>query len=92
MFVDLAKVNVPLTVILSIAALISVNLGVFNLLPFPALDGGRFASLTITGMLRFLTRGKITGQKLEARAHMIGFILLMALSLYVAYNDISRFF
>lgn len=56
LFVDLAKANASITVILLIASLISINLGVFNLLPFPALDGGRFAFLTIETLVRKISQ------------------------------------
>ncbi|MFZ4461759.1 MAG: site-2 protease family protein [Patescibacteria group bacterium] len=52
LFVDLARSHASVSVVLLIAALISINLGVFNLLPFPALDGGRFAFLTIETIVR----------------------------------------
>jgi regulator of sigma E protease len=71
LFVNLVHVNVPVSLILAIAALISINLGVFNLLPFPALDGGRFAFLTIHTVISRLSRGKMGTQKLEARANMV---------------------
>ncbi len=59
LFIDLVSVKVPVSLIIAIAALISINLGVFNLLPFPALDGGRFAFLTIHTILGKLSRGKL---------------------------------
>lgn len=55
-FVGMVEKRVPVAVILAIAALISINLGVFNLLPFPALDGGRFAFLTIHTLLSMASR------------------------------------
>jgi len=89
-FVDLVAMKVPVTVILAIAALISINLGVFNLLPFPALDGGRFAFLTIHTVLSKASRGKYGTGWIEAKANLIGFALLMLASLFVAYQDIVR--
>ena len=72
---------------LYLAAFISINLGVFNLLPFPALDGGR---------LVFLVIRKVTGKRVtksaEAKVHFIGIVLLLALMVYVTWNDISRLF
>ena len=70
--------------------MISINLGVFNLLPFPALDGGRFAFLTIHTVISRLSRGKLGTAKIEARANVIGFALLMLMSIFVAYQDIVR--
>lgn len=78
------------TVILSmfnIAILLSVNLGVLNLLPIPALDGGR---------LLFLLFEAVSGKKVppekEGLVHLIGFVLLMILMVVVLINDIGRFF
>lgn len=71
----------------SLAALISVNLGVLNLLPLPALDGGRFAFLCIEA----IRRKPISAEK-EGMVHFIGFVALMILAVFVAYNDITRLF
>jgi regulator of sigma E protease len=90
LFVSLVEVKVPISVIFLIAAVISINLGVFNLLPFPALDGGRFAFLTIHTVISRLSRGKLGTNKIEARANVIGFALLMLMSIFVAYQDIVR--
>ena len=90
MFVKLVEVKVPISVIFLIAAVISINLGVFNLLPFPALDGGRFAFLSIHTVISKLSRGKLGTEKLEARANLAGFALLMLMSIFVAYQDIVR--
>ena len=72
---------------MNIAVLLSVNLGVLNLLPVPALDGGR---------LIFLFIEAISGRKLppekEGLVHLIGFVLLMILMIVVLFNDIGRFF
>lgn len=86
----MVKEQVPVAVILAIAALISINLGVFNLLPFPALDGGRFAFLTIHTLLSKVSRGKYGTAWIEAKANLIGFALLMLMSIFVAYQDIVR--
>lgn len=90
LFVSMVEIKVPISVIFLIAAVISINLGVFNLLPFPALDGGRFAFLTIHTIVSRLSRGKLGTSKIEARANMIGFALLMLMSIFVAYQDIVR--
>lgn len=63
--------------------LISANLGVMNLLPFPALDGGRLIFLIIE-----LIRGKRINQKFEGYVNMIGFLMLMGLMIFMFYNDI----
>ncbi|MBE5959870.1 MAG: RIP metalloprotease RseP [Lachnospiraceae bacterium] len=73
--------------LLSWAILISANLGVMNLLPIPALDGGRLVFLLIEAF-----RGKPIDREKEGYVHMIGFILLMALMVFVFYNDIRNIF
>lgn len=71
--------------ILLILAVITVNLGVFNLLPLPALDGGRIAFMILE-----IFRGKPISQKVEGIIHAVGMALLMLLMVIVAYNDIAR--
>ncbi|QIB69034.1 RIP metalloprotease RseP [Aminipila butyrica] len=70
----------------NLAALISLNLAIVNMLPFPALDGGR---------LLFLIIRKVTGRAItddmEAKVHFIGIMLLFALMIYVTWQDIGRF-
>lgn len=68
-------------------ALLSINVGILNILPIPAFDGGRILFLIIEKIM-----GKPINQKIEGWAHYIGFILLILLSLYVAFNDIIRMF
>ena len=72
-------------VLLNFTALISLNLAVINLLPFPALDGGR---------LLFLLIETIKGSPIQPRfaniANTIGFALLILLMLVVTYSDIAR--
>lgn len=68
-------------------ALISLSLGVTNLLPFPALDGGKFVLLILE-----LIRGKKLKQETEINLQLLGFSLLIVLALYVTYNDILRIF
>ncbi len=65
--------------------LLSANLGVMNLLPLPALDGGRLVFLFIEAI-----RGKAVDPEKEGFVHMIGFIALMLLMVFVFYNDIMR--
>lgn len=67
--------------------LLSVNLGIINLLPIPALDGGRLVFLGVEAV----TRRKIN-PKLENMLHTIMFLLLMGFFLYVTFNDILRLF
>lgn len=73
--------------IISFSILLSANLGVMNLLPIPALDGGRLIFLLLE-----VFRGKPIDQTKEGIVHMIGFIALMILMIFVVYNDISRIF
>lgn len=71
--------------LLSFSIIISANLGVMNLLPIPALDGGRLVFLFIEAI-----RGKPVDQEKEGFVHMIGLIALMVLMVFVVFNDISR--
>ena len=66
---------------------ISLSLGVTNLLPIPALDGGRLVLIIIEKI-----RGKALSEKLEYRIQTIGLTLLLLFSLYITYNDILRIF
>lgn len=68
-----------------ILALISLSLGVTNLLPIPALDGGKFLLLIIEAIRR-----KKLNEKTEINIQLIGFAFLIALSLYITYHDILR--
>ena len=68
-------------------SVISLSLGVTNLLPIPALDGGKFLLLIIE-----LIRKKKISEKTEINIQLIGLAFLITLSLYVAYNDILRIF
>ena len=69
------------------AILLSANLGVMNLLPIPALDGGRLLFLFIEAI-----RGKKANRKVEAVVTLIGFILLMILMVFILFNDIANVF
>ena len=68
-------------------SLISISLGVTNLLPIPALDGGKILILIIEAIRR-----KPLKEQTEINIQLLGFSILIALSLYVAYNDILRIF
>ncbi len=72
---------------LTLAATLSFALGLFNLLPIPALDGGRAAFI-----IAELVRGKPVDPDKEALVHLAGFAALMALMLLVAFHDIARIF
>ena len=73
------------------AALIAVNLAVVNLLPLPALDGGRIFFLLLNGILYLLFRRKIA-PKYESYVHMAGLMALMALMLVVTLSDVGKIF
>lgn len=69
------------------AGLLSINLGIMNLLPIPALDGGRLLFFGVEAL-----RGKPLDRQKEGMVHFIGFALLMVLMIVVTWNDIQRFF
>ena len=73
--------------LLLLIAFITVNLGVFNLLPLPALDGGKLLFLLIEAVFR-----KPVPPKYENYVHTAGMILLLCLMLFVTFNDIVRLF
>ncbi|RCW70681.1 RIP metalloprotease RseP [Saliterribacillus persicus] len=68
-------------------AILSVNLGIINLLPLPALDGGRLLFVGLEAV-----RGKPIDPQKEGVVHFIGFALLMLLMIVVTWNDIQRLF
>ncbi len=73
--------------LIMLMVMITVNLGVFNLLPLPALDGGRLIFLLWEGV----TRRRVP-QKFEGIVHFVGLLLLILLMLVVSYSDISKLF
>ena len=79
-----------ITFIIIIWAIISINLWVFNLLPIPALDWWRFLFITINGLIKKIFWRKAISEKTEWFIHLWFFILLIALSLIIAYNDINK--
>lgn len=70
---------------MNIVILLSVNLGIFNLLPIPALDGGR-----LVFMLLEVIRGKPVPPEKEGMVHFAGLVVLLILMVFVMYNDIMR--
>lgn len=83
---SVASNNTPYTLmsVLMLFAMISVNLGIFNLLPFPALDGGSI----IFALYELITKKKVKGE-IISYASLIGFTLLMLLAIYVTAGDIA---
>ncbi len=73
--------------LLSWIGMLSVNIGLLNLLPLPALDGGRLAFIAYEAVTK-----KRASAKVENIVHSIGFILLMILFVFVAFNDVLRLF
>lgn len=73
--------------LLYLVALLSVNVGIINLIPLPAFDGGRILFLIIEKL-----KGSPINSKVENMIHSIGFILLMILMIYITFNDILNLF
>ncbi len=73
--------------VLMMMILLNANLGLMNLLPIPALDGGRLLFILVE-----LITGKRVPAKFEGLVHLIGFILLMLLMVFVLFNDVLRLF
>jgi regulator of sigma E protease len=73
--------------ILQLTALISINLAIINILPFPALDGGRLLFLAIEKI-----KGSPVSQKIERTAHTVGFMILIILMIAVTWRDVVRIF
>ncbi len=71
------------------AAFIAVNLAVMNLLPLPALDGGRIFFLFVGGIVHLFTKRRLD-PKYEGYVHAVGMVLLLGLMAFVMYNDIAR--
>lgn len=69
------------------AGMLSINLGIMNLLPLPALDGGRLLFFAFEAV-----RGKPLDRQKEGMVHFVGIVLLMILMVVVTWNDIQRFF
>ena len=80
-------IGVALYNVLAMAAMISINLGVINLLPLPALDGGRFVILLIE-----VVRRKPMDLEKESWIHFVGFVLLMILMVVILFNDVTNIF
>ena len=71
--------------LLLMVAFITINIGVFNLIPLPALDGGRLLFLLIEAV-----RGKPIPPKYEGYVHAAGLFLLLGLMIFVTFNDVVK--
>ncbi len=71
--------------IINLMALISINLGVFNLIPFPPLDGAMILLLTIESVMRH-----DLNQKVKERVYQVAFVMLILLIVFVTFNDVTR--
>ena len=70
---------------LEIVVLLSVNLGILNLLPLPALDGGRLLFMFVE-----VVRGKPVSPEKEGLVHFAGLVVFMVLMVFIMYNDIMK--
>ncbi len=73
--------------LMQLTVLLSINLGIVNLIPFPALDGSRIVFTVIEWI-----RGKPISQEKEGKVHFVGFVVLMGLMVLFTYQDIVRLF
>jgi regulator of sigma E protease len=78
--------NLGLVYILNFAAILSINLGIINILPIPALDGGRIVFVLVEKI-----KGRPVSQKVEQAFHSIGFMLLILLLVLVTFKDVFRY-
>ena len=92
---DIAKSSTKASVVLNrmlwFGSFISVNLAIMNMIPFPALDGGRSLGLLLTTAVEKITRKKVN-PKVEGYIHGIGMVLLLALMAFVMFKDIFTIF
>ena len=91
---DVAEQSAPeyaLLNLLSIGSLIAVNLAVMNMLPIPALDGGRVVGLLLTTAIEKITRRKIN-PKVEGYIHGVGMVLLLILMAVIMFKDVFMIF
>jgi len=79
--------NLGMIALLHLVAVLSVSLGIFNLLPLPVLDGGHIVLLAIEKI-----RGRQLNVKTERIITQIGFTLIVSLAIFATYNDLLRFF
>lgn len=81
-------VKMGISYLIQLAAILSINLGLINILPFPALDGGRAVIITLEGIFR----KKIIKSEIENILHTAGFAILILLVIAVTYKDIKSLF
>jgi regulator of sigma E protease len=79
--------NLGISYVLEFAALISINLAIINILPIPALDGGRILFVIFEKI-----RGKRITGNFERISHTVGFALLIALMVFIAFKDAQKYF
>jgi regulator of sigma E protease len=79
-------VRAGISPLLEFAAFLSINLGIINILPLPALDGGRIAFV----VLEMVRRGRRISPRTEGLVHLVGFMLLIALMVVVTFGDVSN--
>jgi regulator of sigma E protease len=72
--------------VFQLAAILSISLAIINMLPFPALDGGRFTFVVI----EWVRRGKRISPQKEGMVHLVGFVLLIGLIVVITYFDILK--
>lgn len=87
-YITLRAVEFGASYVLQLIALLSINLAIINILPFPALDGGRAVFLAAEGLFG----REVMKPKFEGLIHTIGFAILVVLLLVLTYRDIVRFF
>lgn len=90
-FTQNSKGLILFLMLMSLGSLISINLAIMNILPIPALDGGRIVGLLITTAVEKITRKKVD-PKYEGYIHAAGLILLLAFLVIVTFSDIKKLF
>ncbi|WP_294465421.1 RIP metalloprotease RseP [uncultured Anaerofustis sp.] len=80
-------VGAGFSILLNITALLTINIGIFNLLPIPALDGSRILFCFIE-----MIKGSPINREKEGMIHFVGFVLLMAFAVFVAVQDVIKLF
>jgi regulator of sigma E protease len=79
-----------LLTMLYFGGVIAINLAVMNMLPIPALDGGRCVGLLLTTVIEKIIRKKLN-PKYEGYVHAVGFVILIALMVIITFKDIFMF-